>query len=482
MRPARRSAPAGTASRSRRRTICAGAPRSSSSSPRACFSSRAARRGGAPTSTPSPPRSIRSTLPRRESCRRRFGSATPSCSPSSTARRRARWTHGTHSSRVPPPRWAAAAATSSPSSRGASPSPLRVSRRDGNRFTLELVSQLAVVDYDETALLEELRARRPGETGRGLSLFGPHRDDVRFLEVGTRRAAGDPDDDEAAAGGRLRRSGRRRHGPVCGPIDLPRGGRDLRLFGSQGEQRAAVLALLLAEQQLAAARTGEQGTLFLDDVMSELDDARRRLLVRHARFRRPGDHHDHQPPLLHGGGAGASHRDRAAAGRLAGGWGRRGPDRGRAGVTRDGRRCERSRAREAATLAAASPGAWGTSWARRWAVWPRAIRDAPTPPGRAPPASRWPAAPGRATSRAACSPWSAPHRCGPTTSPFWAARSSSAWTRSRPGTRWSAFVSWWNAARRDRKRRLPQKKTNACRRRPRRTDLDGARAQAEAVC
>jgi len=41
-----------------------------------------------------------------------------------------------------------------------------------------------------------------------------------------------------------------------------------------------VLALLLAEQQFAAARTGEQGSLFLDDVMSELDDARRRLLVR----------------------------------------------------------------------------------------------------------------------------------------------------------------------------------------------------------
>jgi DNA replication and repair protein RecF len=67
--------------------------------------------------------------------------------------------------------------------------------------------------------------------------------------------------------------------PVCGPVEMPRGGRDLRLFGSQGEQRAAVLALLLAEQRLAAARTGQEGPLFLDDVMSELDDARRRLLV-----------------------------------------------------------------------------------------------------------------------------------------------------------------------------------------------------------
>ena len=56
-------------------------------------------------------------------------------------------------------------------------------------------------------------------------------------------------------------------------------GRDLRLYGSQGEQRAAVLALLLAERDVAAEVTGDVGTLFLDDVMSELDGRRRRLLV-----------------------------------------------------------------------------------------------------------------------------------------------------------------------------------------------------------
>lgn len=136
---------------------------------------------------------------------------------------------------------------------------------EGNNFTLQLVSQLAAVGFDETALHEELRARRPGETGRGLSLFGPHRDDLTFLEVD--------------AGGSIV-PGAATVGSACGLVDLPRGGRDLRLFGSQGEQRAAVLALLFAEQQLAAAHTGERGTLFLDDVMSELDDARRRLLVR----------------------------------------------------------------------------------------------------------------------------------------------------------------------------------------------------------
>jgi len=151
---------------------------------------------------------------------------------------------------------------------------------EGNSFTLQLVSQLAAVGYDEGALLDELRARRPGETGRGLSLFGPHRDDLRFLEVSSAEASTGPEGDAAKDASGSAGTAAAVAGAMCGPIDLPRGGRDLRLFGSQGEQRAAVLALLLAEQQLATARTGEYGTLFLDDVMSELDDARRRLLVR----------------------------------------------------------------------------------------------------------------------------------------------------------------------------------------------------------
>ncbi len=153
------------------------------------------------------------------------------------------------------------------------------------RFELRLVTQLEGVDYDEAALLEELRSRRPGEVRRGLSLYGPQRDDLKFLEVGPEQsdASGHPtavDDPTVPDASPLVPTipvvtG----GPVCGPVALPRGGRDLRLFGSQGEQRAAVLALLLAEQRLAAARTGQQGPLFLDDVMSELDDSRRRLLV-----------------------------------------------------------------------------------------------------------------------------------------------------------------------------------------------------------
>jgi len=142
---------------------------------------------------------------------------------------------------------------------------------EGERFTIRLMSQLTATGYDEAVVHDELRSRRPGETRRGVSLFGPQRDDLRFLELATGHetpAAAAVENMAAATG------------PSCGPIDMPSGGRDLRLFGSQGEQRAAVLALLLAEQQLAAERTGQHGTLFLDDVMSELDDGRRRLLVR----------------------------------------------------------------------------------------------------------------------------------------------------------------------------------------------------------
>jgi DNA replication and repair protein RecF len=54
--------------------------------------------------------------------------------------------------------------------------------------------------------------------------------------------------------------------------------RDIRYFGSQGEQRLAVLALLLAEAELVTVRRGVPPLLLLDDVLSELDAARRKAL------------------------------------------------------------------------------------------------------------------------------------------------------------------------------------------------------------
>ena len=91
----------------------------------------------------------------------------------------------------------------------------------------------------EAPTVAELEARTERDLERGTTSIGPHLDDVAVL-------AGD---------------------------------RDLRAFGSQGEQRLAVLALLLAEAKLLEERRGVWPLLLLDDVLSELDPGRRRILV-----------------------------------------------------------------------------------------------------------------------------------------------------------------------------------------------------------
>jgi DNA replication and repair protein RecF len=75
-------------------------------------------------------------------------------------------------------------------------------------------------------------------------------------------------------------------GPHLDDVAVTAGGRDLRAFGSQGEQRLAVLALLLGEAELLAQRRGAWPLLLLDDVLSELDPERRRILS--ARLRASG--------------------------------------------------------------------------------------------------------------------------------------------------------------------------------------------------
>jgi DNA replication and repair protein RecF len=70
-------------------------------------------------------------------------------------------------------------------------------------------------------------------------------------------------------------------GPHLDDVGISAGDRELRSFGSQGEQRLAVLALLLAEAELIRERQGVRPLLLLDDVLSELDDRRRGLLAAH---------------------------------------------------------------------------------------------------------------------------------------------------------------------------------------------------------
>ena len=68
-------------------------------------------------------------------------------------------------------------------------------------------------------------------------------------------------------------------GPHLDDVTIRSGERDLRSFGSQGEQRLAVLSLLLAEAELLAERGPEPPLLLLDDVLSELDERRRKALA-----------------------------------------------------------------------------------------------------------------------------------------------------------------------------------------------------------
>lgn len=93
---------------------------------------------------------------------------------------------------------------------------------------------------DEDALLAELRERLEGDLERGFSGHGPHRDELALL----------------------------------------RDARELRIYGSQGEQRLALLALLLAERTVLTRERARTPLMLLDDVMSELDAERRELLAR----------------------------------------------------------------------------------------------------------------------------------------------------------------------------------------------------------
>ncbi len=67
-------------------------------------------------------------------------------------------------------------------------------------------------------------------------------------------------------------------GPHLDDVSVRSGTRDLRPFGSQGEQRIAVLALLLAEAEALDERRRVPPLVLLDDVLSELDGERRKAL------------------------------------------------------------------------------------------------------------------------------------------------------------------------------------------------------------
>jgi DNA replication and repair protein RecF len=96
------------------------------------------------------------------------------------------------------------------------------------------------------------------------------------------RATGSPEEIRAGLGERRAadlRLGRTSWGPHLDELKLDLDGRALRRYGSQGQQRAALLALIFAEREALLASRRVAPLLLLDDVMSELDPWRRELLV-----------------------------------------------------------------------------------------------------------------------------------------------------------------------------------------------------------
>jgi DNA replication and repair protein RecF len=96
---------------------------------------------------------------------------------------------------------------------------------------------------EESSLFQQfmikLTQSREQEFRRGITLAGPHRDDLEFTI----------------------------------------NGKDVQSFGSQGQQRTAALSLKLAELELMREEIGEYPILLLDDVLSELDQTRQTQLI-----------------------------------------------------------------------------------------------------------------------------------------------------------------------------------------------------------
>jgi len=92
---------------------------------------------------------------------------------------------------------------------------------------------------DPEEFLSALVTRLPEEQARGITLVGPHRDELA--------------------------------------VDLD--GKSLRTHGSQGQQRCVVLALKTAVMEHLHATTGTAPVLLLDDILSELDEERRSQLM-----------------------------------------------------------------------------------------------------------------------------------------------------------------------------------------------------------
>jgi DNA replication and repair protein RecF len=112
------------------------------------------------------------------------------------------------------------------------------------QLEISYMPSLEINENEEVSILFErfmvkLKDMKEQEIRRGVTLVGPHRDDLQFNI----------------------------------------NGRDAQSFGSQGQQRTTALSLKLAEIELIREEVGEYPLLLLDDVLSELDQERQTQLI-----------------------------------------------------------------------------------------------------------------------------------------------------------------------------------------------------------
>jgi DNA replication and repair protein RecF len=131
---------------------------------------------------------------------------------------------------------------------------------------------------DPAELAAELAERRQADLERGFTAHGPHRDELQLLLEGVA----------------------------------------LRAYGSQGQQRSALLALLFAEREALAQRRARPPLMLLDDVMSELDSERRELLVELLRAGGQSVITATEPEHVPGCGSGSEELVRVVAGTIDG--------------------------------------------------------------------------------------------------------------------------------------------------------------------
>ena len=130
----------------------------------------------------------------------------------------------------------------------------------------ELGGSLVAARRETIALLDPLFAERADELGLP---GGELRYEAEPPTIEALQARLDDDLDRGTTG----------LGPHLDDVEIRADDRDLRRFGSQGEQRLAVLSLILAEAALLAERGPAPPLLLLDDVLSELDEGRRAALA-----------------------------------------------------------------------------------------------------------------------------------------------------------------------------------------------------------